>query len=190
MAENYGASFYEHFLRFMSSPKGRKIFRQADDGSSIQMLRYGNLFPGCSVSASFGLSLFWEEICSISEVVLVMSEGIESGEDVLANILFFMIKNRVRLERGVSVSGVSHIDINFFKEFDKEAIYFTAPYAFPAGFEEVSLPRPASAGFIYSAMFISRREHDFLLKNGPDAFEDLLEREKVDPMDTRRPSVV
>lgn len=187
---DYGAAFYDHFSRFIGAPKARQVFRQSEEAPSIQILRYEKVFPGCAVSNSLGLSRYEEVIGEVAEVTLVTDAAIEASERILANALFFIVQNRIQMDRGMSIAGVPKIDPGFAKEFDKEALYFTIPYAFPMGYEKVKLPAPGTEGFVYSAMFVSRAEHDFVMAHGADAFEDLLEKKGVDPFDIKRASVV
>lgn len=187
---DWGSAFYDHFAKYLGEPIKRGAFRQNQESQSIQVLHYENVFEGCTVFVSFGLSKYASELGTVAEVCLVTDCAFEESENILANTLFYLIANKINLGRGVSISGVSKINEEFSKLYDKSAMYFTMPYAFPDGFEKIKPVGATDEGNIYLAFFLSQREHDFFVDKGSEIFESVLEDKDIDPFTLTRSSVI
>lgn len=187
---NWGEIFYDHFTKFFGDPTGREVFQAGERKSSIQVLHYGSVFPECRVFCSLGMTHYSMALGEIAEVSLVSDDAFDKCGWIFSNSLFYLVRQKIRIGRGVSVGGILNIDDKFAKEFDKHAIYFTRPYSFPEGYEEVMPADSDLMGKVYWAFFISKNEHDFLKKQGADEFESLLEKKMVDPFSLERKSVV
>lgn len=187
---NYGELFYDHYKKFLGEPVRRKTFRKNENMPSIQILSYENVFEGCIVFTSLGLSRYEDVLGTISEVTLVTDCAFNESDEILANILFYCIDKKIKIGRGVSISGISKINKVFFDFYKKNALYFTMPYVFPEEYERVNALGEVKKGIVYQAFFVSQEEHEFFVDNGAEVFEDLLEEKEVDPFEVNRKSVI
>lgn len=183
---DWGGAFYDHFVEYLGEPVDREIYAQDEESPSIQILQYEDVFEDCIVFASLGLSKYASEQGGYREVCLVTDDAFEESETILANTLFYAIGAGLEIGQGVSISGVANIDPEFARKYDKHALYFTLPFAFPDGYEKLE----QLDGYVYWAFFISQKEHEFFVTNGAEAFENLLEEQEVDPFDIKRPSML
>jgi hypothetical protein len=188
---NWGSAFYDHFAKYHGGePKKRSIYKQSEETPSIQILRYENVFEGCTVFSSLGISNYVSLLGTVAEASLVTDFAPDESESILANTLFHIINEKIEFGRGVSINGVSNINKEFSKAFDKNALYFTTPYAFPEGYERVITPGATGEGLIFLSFFISQREHEYFVANGAEKFENMLVDCNVDPFDLKRVSVI
>ncbi|ABY36405.1 MAG TPA: suppressor of fused domain protein [Chloroflexus aurantiacus] len=188
--KSLGLCYFDHFvLHLGANPIDHHVFCPEDEKAScIQILTFDNIFSGCRAFCSLGLSLYEEAIANLAEVILPISGGWESIPFVLANTLFYIIKNRLILRRGTVIGGISNIAPEFAQRFGKQAIYFAQPFGFPEGFGElVCDSRP---GRVYLACLISQSEYLYRKEKGTDQFEELLEERGVDVFDIERPSCI
>jgi hypothetical protein len=185
---NWGEEFYDHYQRFLKKPSGRRVFEGFEERASIQILTYKNIFEGCQVFASLGLTHYVSEVKGVAEAILITDAGFEHCSAVLANVLFYMVREEQSMRRGATVNGVKNIDKEFYERFGKNSVYFTTPYGFPDGFEIVD--SGFDKGQVFLACLITEDESGYLREFGVDRFEDLLEQQQVDIFDIGRPSVV
>ncbi|MCB2309240.1 suppressor of fused domain protein [Clostridium estertheticum] len=187
---DYGELFYEHYTKFLGEPKKRKTFRKSNEIPSIQILRYENVFEGCTVFTSLGLSRYESILGTISEVTLVTDCAFDESDEILANILFHCIDQKIKIGRGMSIAGIANINKEFSKMYQKNALYFTIPYGFPDDYGSVKILGQINKGVVYQSFFISQKEHEFFVANGAEAFEDILEEKEVDPFELNRKSII
>ena len=140
--------------------------------------------------SSLGLSKYASILGTIAEVSLVTDCAFDESSRILANTLFYCVDKKIRIGRGVSIGGVSSIDEDFSRLFDKNALYFTMPYAFPDGYERVIPPGSPDEGLVYLSFFITQREHELFIDKGADVFENILEDKDIDPFDIKRVSSI
>lgn len=187
---DWGSTFYDHFVKYFGEPSSRGVFRQDQETQSIQVLHFKNVFEGCTVFASLGLSKYSSILGTVAEVCLVTDCASEECESLLANTLFYLVENRINMGRGISISGISKINKEFSKLYNKNAIYFTMPYALPEGFESIKPLGETTEGQVYLSFFISQKEHEFFVARGAEDFESVLEDKDIDPFDLKRASAI
>lgn len=188
MSMNWGECYYDHYLAFLREPASTVIFRGDNSENFIQILSFDNVFKGCKVLCSLGLTHFASELDNVCEIFMPVDSDWESAENALANALFYMVKNHMTIHRGSCLSGIENIDPSFASQYHKTSLYLTLPYNIPDAFQHVKCGD--QIGSVYLAFFISQSERDFIVKNGPTKFEDLLEQRGVDPFKLERlPSV-
>lgn len=188
---NWGEKYYDHFERYLGHVVEKEVFRKSDDKPSIQILTYENVFKGCKVFSSIGLSNYSCEIGCAAEVVLVADDGFNDCPDLLANILFYITNEKMQIKSGLSVKGIQRIRRSFSEKFDKHGLYFTAPFGFPDEFNVISgVDESDSDGSVFLAFFISEDEAGYVKELGAGKFEDLLEMCDADVFAVDRKSVV
>jgi antitoxin YqcF len=185
--ENWGELFYDHFQRYLGNPMARKIYRQDGATPKIQILEFDNVFPGCKVFASFGASNYSETLGVRAEVVLPCDEGWSSVGGLLANVLFYLVQDRIELGIGVGIKFGS-IAPDFVERFGKTAIYFTNPFGLPPEFSAVK--NDVETACVYLAILISEAEFDYFCNRGAAEFESVLERSGIDPYQVNRASCI
>jgi hypothetical protein len=186
MSDRMGECYLDHYERFFKSPTTRNVFEQDNNSPSIQVLAYDNVFSGCRVFASLGLSHYSEELGQVGEVIVPVDEGWDDVPFLLANSLFYMIQQRMALGWGITINCIENICPEFVNAFQKPALYFTHPFGLPTEFSEVEYD--GVFGHLYLGLFISNRELDYFLKHGAGQFEDVLQSSDIDPYNLRRPT--
>lgn len=188
MTGRWGECYFDHFVKFFGNPSGRMVFEQDAASPSIQVLSFDNVFQGCRVFATLGLSHYADELGCLGEVVAPADGGWNEIPTVLANALFHMVQHRMRIARGVAVGGVGRIRPRFAMSSQKTALYLTSPFGMPTGFEDVSCD--GQIGQIYLGFLISEAELKYFAENGAEAFEDLIESKDVDPYNVMRATAI
>lgn len=178
---NMGELIMDHYEKYLGVFEERYIFKSEERMPSIQLLQYGNVFEGCKTYVTIGLSNFAYIISGVYEVVMVVDDDFEDSSTILANALFYVINNTVKLDRGTYIEGIKNINEEFSIKHNKNAVYFTEPYAFPDGFSEINKEIK-----MYLAFFVSEEECNYIRKNGWEKFEDYLEENNVDIMNINR----
>lgn len=182
----WGECYLDHYARFLGEIQKRRVYEPFSANRSIQHLEFGDVFEGCLVFASLGLSHFRRELGGTLEVMMPIDDGWEEASPILANALSLAIRDELPLRRGVAISGVANLAPQFKLRFDKEAIYLTDPYELPE--EAHAVQCEGKEGALLLAIFISDAELGLLRSGGPDALESLLEEQGVDPYQISRPS--
>ncbi|WP_409177619.1 suppressor of fused domain protein [Brevibacillus fortis] len=154
--------------------------KYSDDHPNIQILKYENVFQDCLVFNTLGVSHYEDILIDLVEVSMVVDSVFSSTGNILANTLFFCIQNALEIGRGTAIRGIERFDKSFVEKYQKHAIYFTEPFAFPVEYSHVCTGSTKKGGTILLAFFISQAEYDYLILNGTEKFEDLLERNEVD----------
>jgi hypothetical protein len=183
-----GECFLDHFQRAFGEPVAREVFEQEGFPATIQVLSYDRVFKGCRLFCSLGLSHYEGSVGSLGEVYTVVDDGWPAIPCLLANSLFYMVQTRLALDQGTVVGGIENLHPRFSVEFGKTALYITNPYGLPAGSEYVDCS--GTRGHVFLGLFISEAERIFLRSHGASVFEDVLEREGVDPYVLRRKDCV
>lgn len=175
----------DHYTRFLGAPAARQVYRAEGLGTSLQVLCFRNVFPGCVTYATIGFGRFTAAYSpEYIEVLLVADHAAVAAERFLAQTLFAVASQQIPLAAGVSVGGVGPLGEEFELTTGKSAFYFTEPTSLPDEFCDV---RPHVS--VLMAIPVWPAEHQFIGANGGDAFESILERHEVDPFDVRRPPV-
>jgi hypothetical protein len=182
---DWGTCFLDHFGKYFGDFGSRRVFTPDETAASIQILAYAKVFAGCLVFSSLGLSHYEAEVGGPAEAVLPVDEAWDIVPEVFASSLFFMVRNRLPVGRGVSIRGIDNLFPRFSAEYGKSAVYLTNPYNLPAEFSTV--PCGAERGSVFLAFLISAREDEYFRANGAEVFEEHLEAAKVDPFSLRRP---
>ncbi|MEZ2661203.1 suppressor of fused domain protein [Aneurinibacillus aneurinilyticus] len=187
---NYGELYYDHYSKFLGEPIDREMFKNNEEMPSIQILKYENVFEECLVYNTLGFSKYEEVVSGNVEVSMVVDGAFSSAGYILANALFYCIGNQMEIGRGIAISGIESIDKSFVQKYNKSAVYFTEPFAFPEEYSCVPTESEDKDGKILLAFFISQSEYEYFVKYGTEKFEDLLEEKNVDPFHVSRESVV
>ncbi|WP_229675665.1 suppressor of fused domain protein [Saccharibacillus kuerlensis] len=190
MMINYGELYYDQYSKFLGQPFDREIFENNKCMPNIQVLKYKNVFEECYVYNTLGLSKYDDVIGSNLEVSMVVDEGFDSAAYILANTLYYCLANQMQMGRGVAISGIKNVDHEFAQLYNKDAIYFTDPFAFPEEYSTVLTDNHEKNGRILLAIFITTSEYEYFSKHGADLFEEILESKDVDPFHIRRDSVL
>lgn len=185
---NYGEIFYNHYNKFLGEPIDREVFKNNNEMPSIQVLKYENVFDECLVYNTLGLSKYEEIIGDNVEISMVVDGAFNSTGYILANALFYSIGKEMKIGRGVAIGGIDKIDKEFVEKYDKKAIYFTDPFAFPEKYSNIFTENNDEFGKILLAFFISQEEYNYFINYGTEKFEDLLEEKDVDPFNVDRVS--
>lgn len=164
--------------------------RSTEEMPSIQILKYEHVFEECLVYNSLGFCKYEDIVGANVEVSMVVDGAFRSTGYLLASTLFYCIDNKMPIGRGIAVSGIEGLDKAFVQKYNKSAIYFTEPYAFPEEYSMVRTNTEDKDGTILLAFYISQSECEYFVQYGAEKFEDLLEEKNVDPFNVSRESVV
>jgi hypothetical protein len=187
---NYGELYYDHFCKYLGEPIDREVYKNNEKIPSIQILKYENVFEKCLVYNTLGFSKYDDVVGSNVEVSMVVDGAFSSSGYIIANVLFYCIDKQIEVGRGMAISGIESIDQSFVQKYNKNAVYFTEPFAFPENYSQVRTECEEKDGRILLAFFISQSEYEYFLKYGTEKFEDLLEESNVDPFNVSRKSIV
>lgn len=184
---NWGACYFDHFTRYFQSPVTREVFSQEPEEHAIQILAYDNVFDGCRLFASLGLSHYAEELGKVAEIIVPVDDAWDAVPSLMANALFYMIQENMRIGWGVAIAGLGRVDSAFTGRFGKEALYLTNVYGLPDGSEEVTCE--GRRGSVYLGAFITDAEYRLFLDRGAEGLESAFERQRVDPYHLARSAV-
>lgn len=123
-----GEKIFDHYGKHFKMPVERKIFEGHDGGPSIQILVYDKVVKGCKLYASLGLTHYKGEVGGLSEIVIVVDDGFDFIPALMANSLFYIIENRMKIVDGLSIKGIKNISKEFYSQSLKDCFYFTEPY--------------------------------------------------------------
>ncbi|MBD5090149.1 MAG: suppressor of fused domain protein [Clostridiales bacterium] len=173
--EDMGEEILNHYEKFLGIFEEYRVFKNSEDMPSIQLLQYDNGFNGCKTYASFGMSKFSTIIKNTCESILIVDNDFQKASYVFANVLFYIIENNMRFDRGTHVAEIENVDKEFALKHNKDAIYFTETYMFPEAFSWIN-----GSIKMYLAFFISQQECNYIKKYGCEKFEDYLEEQECD----------
>ncbi|PHE95201.1 hypothetical protein COF81_14835 [Bacillus pseudomycoides] len=185
----YGELYYDHYSKCLGEPMDREVFKNGKDMPSIQILKYENVFEQCLVFNTLGVSKYEEIVGDNVEVSMVVDGAFRSTGYILANALFYCIANGIKIGRGTAISGIESIDTSFVQKYNKSAVYFTEPFAFPDEYCHVFTGNAEKDGKVLLAFFISDSEYEYFIKYGAEKFEELLEENHVDSFHVSRESI-
>jgi len=181
--------YLDHYARFLGEPVEAFPFNIGDDLPSIRVLRYDNVIAGCRVFATLGLSSFPGEGGEICEVMCPVDKAWDEVPAILAQSLFRLVaRDPFHPIRGVAVNGIDDVSPEFTKKYRKTALYLTDPFELPEEFAFVQ--EGDTEGRMYLAIFLSKKEYEYLAANDCEHLEDQLEEKGVDPYDIRRKSCI
>lgn len=183
----WGECYYDHFEKYLGQPADRQRFQQNHTAPMLQIINYDNIFGGCRAFCSFGLSRYVEEIGEVAEVFMPVDDGWDDTPRILANVLFFMIQQRMKIGWGLTIR-FAETHPNFVTEFGKSAIYFSIPFGMSEDFNQVICD--SQIGEVYLACYISEAERQFFLDRGAYQFELLLGEHNVDIFNIGRESII
>lgn len=189
MESSWGERYFDHYVKFIHDPIEREVFRSAALPQKMQILAFDNVFAGCRVFCSIGLSHFPDAIGHLAELCVVADAGWDAIPQIMADVLFIACQHGLILEPGAAIRGLRGRAPDFCAAFEKPALYLTEPSAmgFPEAFGAVA--DGSGAGHVFLGIFISEAEYAFWQAEGEEAFERLLAEAEADPFDLRRPSV-
>jgi hypothetical protein len=185
---SWGKAYYDHFQRFLGSPTSRCVFSPIEGLYSIQILGFENVFRGCRVFCSLGLSHYQEFVKGVREVIVPCDAAWDLIPRAISNVLFYAIKEHMEVGRGIAVSGIETVCPEFVRLTGKSALYFTEPFGLPPDFSSVRIPM--TEGRVFLGIFISQGEYDYFCDNGAERFEEMLEAKGVDPYALLRDSSI
>jgi hypothetical protein len=181
--------YLDHYARYLGEPVEAFPFTITDDLPAIRILRYDNVIAGCRVFATLGLSSFPGEDGEICEVICPVDKAWDEVPAILAQSLFRLVaREPFHPARGVSVNGIDDVNPEFVKKYRKTALYLTDPFELPEEFAFVE--DGDREGRMYLAIFLSKKEYEYLASTDCEHLEDQLEEKGVDPYDIRRKSCV
>ena len=184
---NWGTCYFDHFTSYFHSPVTREVFSQDPNEHAIQILAYDNVFEGCRLFASLGLSHYAEEVGKVAEIIVPVDDGWDTVPSLVANALFYMIQENMRIGWGIAIGGLGEVDRAFTRRFGKEALYITNIYGLPDGSEDVTCE--GRRGSLYLGTFIADVEYRLFLDQGAEGLESAFERQHVDPYRLARSAV-
>jgi hypothetical protein len=166
--------YYEHFTSYFGKPFDLATYNPGDDRPPLHIVTYDKGFPaGCRLYASLGLTAYADEVKERAEVILLTDAGHAEAPFLLVNALFFITRQRIRLDSRFAIGGLDRLAPDFAAQFEKVALYFTAAGSTREGFGRVECE--GEEGRLYRALFISEAEHDYLKRHGGEALEEQIE---------------
>jgi hypothetical protein len=178
--------YLRHFTRFFGKPFDVQLYR-ADD-NAVHLATFDRRYPKYLVYASLGLSAHADTLGEPAELFLLSDDRSKDVPLIFINSLFFILQHQVPLTAPFAVGGIESVKPEFADYYGKNALYYSPAAGFPAGFEQVRLG--GQTGVVHQGFFISWAEHDFLNRNGPEAFEEKLHAQEHEPCSLSRPSCV
>lgn len=179
MENNVAERLLSHYEEFLGNYTSAQLYKN-EEGASIQVLEYENVFEDCKTYMSFGVSNFGLNIHNKREIVLNVDNDFDRASCIFANVLMYLVENNAHFYKGSYIEGISAFDEDFCAEHKKSGVYITEAYPFP---EEFLMCGDIK---IYMCFFISEEELEYLKKNGSDSFEDYLEENEIDIMELNR----
>lgn len=183
MKNNIAEMLLSHYEEFLGNYSSGKLYK-FKEGASIQVLEYEKVFEGCKTYVSFGVSNFSGHIHNKCEIVLNVDNDFDRASCIFANVLMYLIENKVHFYKGSYIGGIAAFNEDFCAEHKKAGIYITEAYPFPKEFllcDDIK---------IYMCFFISNEELEYLKKYGSDRFEDYLEEKEIDVMELNRAAFI
>jgi Suppressor of fused protein (SUFU) len=171
------SNLLDHYEKYLGTMKENYVFLDSVTQTSIQVLRFDNVFADCVTYASVGCTHFNQELHGDAEIVLVCDKDHSLLPSLLANTIFFAADRQLNVHTGFVLGNLGVIVPK--SPFSGRAIYITDAMPFPSPFRCFS-----SEGrhiVMKLAVFIYRDELQFIEKYGRDAFESLLEEKEIDP---------
>src|SRR5713101_2292752 len=167
MNMNWPDLYLRHFVRYLGKPFDVQVYRQ-EDGDNLRIATFDQRYPNYKVYASLGLSNHSAELGGIGEVILLSDDKGKDVPLIFVHSLFFIMQKKIALGVPFAIGGIELVNADFAEYFQKVAIYYTLANGFDEGFEKVK------EGVVYQGIFISWAEQDFLNRNGPKAFDEIL----------------
>jgi len=187
---NLGEAYLDHYERTLGRFASNFHTRFEHDGATVQLLDFAGAMQDTHVLASLGLTHYQDLLGEVMEVVVPLSELNEVVEDAVVASLTFLLNLRVTVPE---VSYLRHLHRSvpeFAERYEKVAFAFAEPYPFPDSFAQVPLSKASSLGKVRMGFFLSEAEVRLVEREGFDTLATLLEEQRVDVIDLRRPSVV
>lgn len=178
---NIGELIINHYEKYLGVFEDCLIFSNDEAKPSIQLLQYSNVFKECKTYATIGLSKYADVLSDMYEVIMVVDDDFEESATILANSLFYIVNNNTKLGIGTYIEGVKNINEDFSIRHNKNAVFFSEPYAFPDEFSDIDKKVK-----VLLAFFISEDECNYIRKYGCSKFEDFLEEHNIDIMNINR----
>lgn len=188
---SWGDCYFDHFSKYFRVPIGREVFAQAPDEPdepTIQILSYDKVFKDCRLFASLGLTHYVDAVGKVAEIIVPADDAWELIPGLMANALFYMVQEQMRIGRGIAIARLDNVNGVFVHRFRKNALYITNPFGLPKGVEEVTCG--GQRGSVYLGLFLSEAEYRFFLEHGAERLEGALEADAIDPYHLARASVV
>lgn len=180
MEKNIGEMILSHYEKFLGNYTDSEPYKN-EEGVSIQVLEYENVFEGCKTYMSFGVSAFSGYIHNKCEIVLNVDNDFDRASCIFANVLMYLIENKVHFYKGSYIEGIAAFDEDFCAKHEKAGFYIAEAYPFPEEFFDV-----CDDIKIVMCFFISQEELEYLKKYGSDRFEEYLEENEIDIMELDR----
>lgn len=188
---SWGDCYFDHFGKHFRAPIGREVFAQDPNEPvepTIQILSYDNVFKGCRLFASLGLTHYVEAVGKVAEIIVPADDAWELIPGLMANALFYMVQEKMGIGWGVAIARLDNVNGAFARRFGKSALYITNPFGLPKGVEEVTCS--GQHGSLYEGLFLAEAEYRFFLEHGAERLEAVLEASVIDPYHLARAPVV
>ena len=176
---NIGEKILDHYMKYLGEYAGSD--RYSLGNQIIQILGFPNVFEGCMVFATFGMSKYFEEIHRRCEVILTVDDYYDECSEILANTVCYIISNKMDFGRGVLIEGTDSIVPGFSDLCGKRALYFTEVSGLPDEFSTVD-----ESCKIYMCFFVTEKEVEYFKEYGSEQFENYLEENKIDVSEIKR----
>jgi hypothetical protein len=181
----WARSYLRHFAHYFGKPFDVETYHSAT-GIPLRLATYDLRYRNFRVYASIGLAEEVED--GIGEAILLADDFSKDVPYLFVNSLFFILDKAISLGSRFAVAGVDSLRPEFAEYYDKVAIYYQLADGFDAGFGQVQCGD--EAGQVYQGIFISAAELDYLRRKGPDAFEEVFNKQDTELCSLRRESSV
>ena len=155
--------YVAHYDALFGKPAQGDEFDQDGQSTPIRVIGFDGVIEECRTFCTLGLTRYKDELDLLAEVYVPVDGGWDIVDYVLANVLFELIEQNVKLRSGTTVNFGSAVP-EFVERFGKSALYITSPFDLP---EEIyRVPCGDENGFMLLGVFISESEDHFRLHEG------------------------
>lgn len=182
----FGECYFNHYEKFFGSPLERRVFRDPNFETSIQILAYENVMENCIVFATLGLARL---LSTPVELVSPVDDIFDEIPHVLASAGFAVAVRNAEIKAGGYIAGVAPVSHGIARHFGNEsALYVCTPYCLPSEFGSFSC-NGIEVKCMY-ALPIHDSEVAYLRNAGPSNLEKLLELSDADLFSMSRPASI
>ena len=145
---------------------------------------------GISTYSTIGLSEYSIDVTGKNgkdirvEFIAICNSDVVEFPNILASCAFNIINSKYSCKPGTVYSNIIS---DYYDNVEMEHIYFTSPFLWE-NLKSLEIDNKTVTWLM--AMPISNSEFEFLLANGSDALEDLLEKSSVDVFNMNRKSIL
>jgi hypothetical protein len=170
--KNSANVFLDHYKSVLGDPIDVHAYASESLKTPFYIAQHVGYAPNTQLLLTAGVSAFADELGTPLEVVLYVDDAVDEVEDFLFAAIHFAITQRLHIEAGFSLQGLSTTNPKLAKRSKKEAIYFTSLKGAPPQLDNI--PTEVDNVILLTGILISAEENEFFLNNGADAFEEKL----------------